>query len=72
MTYDKIEARVIGLQALDVRTETYGSLLVPGFMTKLPDDTRILVGREIKDGTWDLSEILQLLRNEVEQSATKS
>ena len=71
MTYDKIEARVIGLQALDVRTETYGSE-VPVFMTKIPEDTRLLVGRESKNGKWDLSEILQLLRNEVEQSATKS
>lgn len=37
-TYDKIEAHVRGLQALDVPTETYGSLLVPVLMTKIPED----------------------------------
>ena len=65
-TYDKIEAHVRGLQALDVPTETYGCLLVPVLMTKIPQDIRLLVGREIKDGEWNLSEILKLLRNEVE------
>ena len=65
-TYDKIEAHVRGLQALDVPTKTYGSLLVPVLMTKIPEDIRLLVGREIKDGEWNLSEILRLLRNEVE------
>ena len=65
-TYDKTEAHVRGLQALDVPTETYGSLLVPVLMTKIPEDICLLVGREIKDGKWNLSHILQLLRNEVE------
>ena len=35
-------------------------------MTKIPEGIRLLVGREIKDGEWNLSEILKLLRNEVE------
>ena len=65
-TFDKIEAHVRGLQALDVPAETYGSFLVPVLMSKIPDDIRLLVGREIKDGEWNLTEILQLLRNEVE------
>ena len=65
-TYYKIEAHVRGLQVLDVPTETYGSLLVPVLMTKLPEDIRLLVGREIKDNEWNVSEILKLLRNEVE------
>ena len=46
--------------------ETYGSLLVPVLMSKIPDDVRLLVGREIKDGEWNLTEVLRLLRNEVE------
>ena len=66
-TYDKIEAHVSGLQALDyLPSETYGSLSVPVRMTKIPEDIRLLVGREIKDGEWNLAEILRLLRNDVE------
>lgn len=65
-TYDEIEAHVRGLQALEVPTESYGSFLVPVLMTKIPEDIRLLVGREMKDGEWNLTEILRLLRSEVE------
>ena len=65
-TYDNIEAHVSGLQALDFPSETNGSLSVPVRMTKIPEDIRLLVGREIKDGEWNLAEILRLLRNDVE------
>ena len=65
-TYDNIEAHVSGLQALDFPSETIGSLSVPVRMTKIPEDIRLLVGREIKDGEWNLAEILRLLRNDVE------
>ena len=40
--------------------------LVPTLMSKIPDDIRLLAGREIKDGEWNLTEILRFLRNEVE------
>lgn len=65
-TYDEIEAHVRGLQALKVPTESYGSFLVPVLMTKIPEDIRLLVGREMKDGEWNLSAILQILRSEIE------
>ena len=65
-TYDEIEAHVRGLQALEVPTESYGSFLVPVLMTKIPEDIRLLVGREMKDGEWNLIEILRLLCSEVE------
>ena len=65
-TYDEVEAHVRGLQALEVPTESYGSFLVPVLMTKIPEDIRLLVGREMKDGEWNLTQILQLLRSEVE------
>lgn len=54
-TYDKIEAQVRGLQALDVLKEIYRSLLVPVLMTKVPKDIRLLVGRKSEDSKWNLS-----------------
>jgi hypothetical protein len=64
--HDKIEAHVRGLKALDVPTATYGSLLVPVLMTKIPEDIRLLLGREIKENEWNLDKIMGLLRNEIE------
>lgn len=61
-TYDEIEAHVRGLLALEVPTESYGSFLVPVLMSNNPEDIRLLVGREMKD----LSEILRILRSEIE------
>ena len=67
-TYDdEVEAHVRGLQALEVTTESYGSFLVPApGNTKIPEDICLLVGREMKDGEWNLTQILQLLHSEVE------
>ena len=65
-TYGKIEVHIRGLQSLDVPAETYGSLLVRDLMSKLPEDVRLLLGREIKDGGWNWTEILRLPRNEIE------
>ncbi|CAB4040850.1 PREDICTED: uncharacterized protein LOC107340613, partial [Paramuricea clavata] len=64
--YDKVETHVRGLQALEVPTESYGSLLVPILMTKIPEDIRILLGRQIKeDKDWKLDELLRLLQEEI-------
>ena len=35
-------------------------------MTKIPEDIRLLVGREMKDGEWNLTEIFRILRSEIE------
>lgn len=64
-THDEIEAPVGGLHALKVPMESYGSFLVPVFMTKIPEDIRPLVGREMKEGEWNLSEILRIVRSEL-------
>lgn len=65
-SYDEVEAQVRGLQALEKPTESYGSFLVPVLMTKIPEVICLLVGCEIKDGEWNLTQILQLLPSEVE------
>ena len=35
--------------------EFNGSFLVPVLMKKIPEDTRLLVGRKMKDGEWNLT-----------------
>ena len=62
-------AHVRGLQALHIPSETYDTLLVPVVMKKIPEDIRLLVvGCEMKDGEWNLVQILRLLQNEVENA----
>ena len=64
--YDKVEVHVRGLQSLNVPTSAYGSLLVPVLLGKIPEDVRLQIGREMKDGHWELSRLLDLLRAEIE------
>ena len=64
--YDKVEVHVRGLQSLNVPTSAYGSLLIPVLLGKIPEDVRLLIGRQVKSGQWELSYLLDLLRDEVE------
>ena len=50
--YDSIEAYVRGLQALDVTSESYGKLMVPILLNKLPEDIRLIISRQKKEETW--------------------
>ena len=63
---DTVEVHVRGLQALNVPTSAYGSLLVPVLLSKIPEDVRLLIGREIKDQRWELNRLIDLFREEVE------
>ena len=46
--YDAIEANVRGLKALEVKAESYGSLMVSILMNKLPPEIRLIVSRGLK------------------------
>ena len=62
--YDQVETSVRNLKALGVEINTCGSLLIPLLTGKLPDDLRLRIAR--KFDVWELSEILNLVKNEVE------
>ena len=45
--YDQVEAHVRALQALGIQCESYGKLLVPLLMEKLPPSMRLIISRAI-------------------------
>ena len=45
--YDKIEFQIRSLKSLDVPLDSYGNLLSSLFMTRLPQEFRLVVSREI-------------------------
>ena len=63
--YDSIEAHVRGLQALDVTSESYGKLMVPILLSKLPEDIRLIISRQKKEETWSLDNLLEALKEEI-------
>lgn len=63
MVYDKVHA---GLEALRIQAEQYGSFLIPVVMAKLTQDVRLQNARLTTKEVWEIDELLQVLRTEVE------
>ena len=64
--YDLVEVHIRGLKALGVSSESYGSLLSPVLMNRIPQELRLIVSREVKGGDWELDSLLKVLHQELE------
>ena len=64
--YDTIEVDMKGLQSLDVSSETYGMLLVPILLSKIPEEIRLIIGRKVKDDTRDLDTLITNLKEKID------
>ena len=62
---DAIEANVRGLKALEVDSESYGSLMVSILMNKMPSEIRLIVSRSLKTENWDFNEVMQIMEQKV-------
>ena len=60
---------VRGLEALGVRSEQYGSLLIPVIMTKFPTEISLRIARETGREAWQIDELLRIVKQEVEARA---
>jgi len=63
--HDLIESQVRSLKLLGVSSSSYGSLPSSVVMSKLPQDLRLIITREVKD-EWNLDHILDVFRSELE------
>ncbi len=64
--FDAVESNVRGLKALGVSASSYGGLLSPILMTRLPSDLRLVVSRELSEDEWDIEVIMQIVQREIE------
>ena len=63
--HDAIENHVHGLLALGWSTESYGALLVPMILGKLPADTRRCLAREHSNLEWTIDELRASIAREI-------
>ena len=61
--YDNIESNIRSLRALNIDVKSYGPILLPMIMPKLPPDIRLNLTR--KNLGWDLMGILKHLLDEI-------
>ena len=64
--YDKINIHVRGLEALDVTSDQYGSLMIPVIMARIPSEIAVQIARKTKNDVWSIKEILETIKGEVE------
>ena len=64
--YDEMSVNIHGLEALGVKASQYCNWLIPIVMSKLPQDIRLQIARKTSKEVWEISEILDVIRNEVE------
>eukprot|EP00794_Sanderia_malayensis_P021467 gene21467-biopygen1183 len=64
--YDNLNIHIRGLKSLGVTSKEYGSLLVPVVMTRLPSEIVIEVARKTTEDVWDIEEILEIVRKEIQ------
>ena len=57
--YDKIESSVRGLQGLGINSDSYGNLLIPIMLSKLPDELRLIISRKFPKDVWNIDLLLQ-------------
>ena len=62
---DNIEANMRALRALGVKPESYGSLLSSVLVQRLPQELRLIAGRQIR-GDWTLPDIMKVVNQELE------
>ena len=64
--FDRIENHIRSLQSLGIESESYGKLLIPLIMEKLPGELRLIISRKIEQDVWDLDTLLKALNGELE------
>jgi len=64
--HDKINANVCGQEALGMEVKEYGSFLIPIVMDRLPVDVCLQIARVTTKEVWEMDEVLEVLRTEVE------
>ena len=63
--YDLTEAHVRSLRSLGIDSATYGALLSPVLLSKLPPELRLIVSRKVSESNLNLDDLLSTFEQEL-------
>ena len=66
LVYDRINTNIRGLESLGIKSDQYGSLLIPIIMSKLPSETRLIIARNSEYDVWKIDDLMKTILSEVE------
>ena len=64
--YDRTESSIRALDVLGVKAESYGALLMPIFIKRIPSDLRLNITRKLPADDWNIEQILKVCLEEIE------
>ena len=70
--YDKINVHVRGLDSMGMSPESYGNLLIPIIMSRMPKEIAMQVARSTSEEVWNITEILEIICKEIEAAEISS
>jgi len=64
--YDQVNVHIRGLEALNMKSDQYGTLLIPVIRSKLPSKVKLRIAREATDEVWKINDLMEVIKREVE------
>ena len=64
--YDTIETHIRSPANLEIPSESYGTILIPMILAKLPQEMQLLISRKVGKDNWKLDDLLREFRIELE------
>ena len=64
--YDSINVHVRGLDSMGMSSESYGNLLIPIIMSRMPKEITMQVARITSEDIWNIKDILEIICKEIE------
>ena len=63
--YDQIESHVHSLHSVGVKSEHYGTLLIPIILEKVPDEIKLEISRQLGRNNWKIEDFMNVVKNEI-------
>ena len=63
--FDNISCHIRSLKSLGVDSDSYGSLLCPVFLNKIPADLQLIVSRKVSEDEWNLDLLMTAIEEEI-------
>ena len=64
--FDNIELEVRSLSSIGCDSTTYGTMLIPIIMDKIPEEIKLALSLEFGNNIWDINKLLEVFRKELE------
>ena len=63
--FDNIGCHIRSLKSLGIDSESYGSLLCPVLLSKIPSDLQLIVSRKVSESDWSLDQLMEAIEEEL-------